>query len=67
MKTGASHSIRNGETVARAEILPCRPAEFREQVLQAVEAGARLAALFGHPGAGGAIRLWAVLANDVEG
>jgi len=67
MKTGASHSIRNGETVARAEILPCRPAEFREQVLQAVEAGARLAALFGHPGAGGAIRLWAVLANDAEG
>jgi len=67
MKTGASHSIRNGETVARAEILSCRPAEFREQVLQAVEAGARLAALFGHPGAGGAIRLWAVLANDAEG
>ena len=35
--------------------------------LQAVAAGARLAALFGHPLAGGNVRLLAVLASDADG
>ena len=67
MKAGAASFMRNGETVARAEIVPLDPAEFREQVLQAVESGARLAALFGYPAAGGRMRLLAVLANDADG
>jgi Ni,Fe-hydrogenase III large subunit len=67
MKTGAASSIRNGDTVALAEIVALRPADFREQVLQAVEAGARIAALFGHPVAGGNVQLLAVLASDADG
>jgi Ni,Fe-hydrogenase III large subunit len=67
MKSGTAGSLRNGETVARAEIVPLAPAAFREQVLQAVETGARLAALFGHPVAGGRVGLLAVLANDADG
>jgi len=41
--------------------------EFRVAVLSAVAGGARLAALFGRPGANDRVRLTAVLARDAQG
>jgi Ni,Fe-hydrogenase III large subunit len=67
MKTGAASSIRNGDTVALAEIPGLTVAEFREQILQACENNGRIMALFGQPVSGDGVRLFAVLANDAEG
>ena len=67
MKTGTSSFIRNGDTVALAEIPSLSLADFREQILQASENGARIAALFGQPVGADSVRLFAVLANDAEG
>jgi Ni,Fe-hydrogenase III large subunit len=53
--------------VARAE-LPRLPLEdLREAIAQGIERGARVAALFGAPGEGGAAELVAVLADDGAG
>jgi Ni,Fe-hydrogenase III large subunit len=65
--TGASISLRNGDTAALAEISETSFADFREQILQATENGARIASLFGQPASAGGVRLFAVLANDAEG
>ena len=43
MMTGASSLLRNGDVVASAEIPCVSLADFREQVLQACEGGARIA------------------------
>ena len=59
--------VRNHEAVALAQIPDVSLADFREQVLQACESGARIAALFGQPADGGRVRLLAALANDAEG
>ncbi len=67
MITGASPLLRNGIVVPSAEIPCVSQADFREQVLQACEGGARIAALFGRPAATGRVRLFAVLANDADG
>jgi len=67
MMTGASSLLRNGDVVASAEIPCVSLADFREQVLQACEGGARIAALFGRPADAGRVRLFAVLANDAAG
>jgi Ni,Fe-hydrogenase III large subunit len=67
VKTGASTFLRNGDLVTCAEISSSVPADFREQVLLAVENGARIVALFGQPVADDKVRLFAVLANDAEG
>jgi Ni,Fe-hydrogenase III large subunit len=67
MKTGASIILHNGSVVACAEIPSSVPADFREQVLLAVENGARIVVLFGQPVADGKVRLFTVLANDTDG
>ena len=67
MKIGAASSIRNGDTVALAEIPGLNVAEFREQILQACENNGRIMALFGQPASADGVRLFAVLANDAEG
>ncbi|MGB7769804.1 MAG: NADH-quinone oxidoreductase subunit C [Verrucomicrobiia bacterium] len=67
MKTSAVNLLRNGDAVALAEIPNLDGADFREQVLQACENGARIAALFGQPSGTGGVRLFAVLANDADG
>jgi Ni,Fe-hydrogenase III large subunit len=67
MSNAAYLQVHNGEA-ARLEDLPqLAPAEFREAVLRAVEAGARISALYGRPLAGGAVQLMAALANDYGG
>ncbi len=67
MNTGAPCLLRNGDATALGEIPVLRPADFREQVLQACENGARIAAFFGQPVAANNVRLLAVLANDAQG
>ena len=67
MNAGAPISLRNGGTVALAEISTTGFADFREQILQITENGARIASLFGQPAGADHVRLFAVLANDVEG
>ena len=67
MKTGAPVLLRNGDTAALAEITNASPADFREQILQATENGARIASLFGQPIGSDKVRLFAALANDAEG
>ena len=67
MKTGVSNVIRNGSVVACAEIPGSVCMDFREQVLLAVENGARIVAFFGQPVADDNVRLFAVLANDADG
>ena len=59
--------VRNGNTVALQQIPNLDFADFREQVLQACESGARLATFFGQPVGNDKIRLLAALANDAEG
>ncbi|MBI3097270.1 MAG: NADH-quinone oxidoreductase subunit C [Planctomycetes bacterium] len=60
-------TLHNGETCAAGEVPLLAAAEFREEVLQAVEGGRRIAALFGRPAGGDRVRLAAVLANGAEG
>ena len=67
MKVAAPNALHNGEPVPVADIPVPTIAEFREQVLQACEAGARLAALFARPADSGRMRLFAVLASDADG
>jgi len=67
MKIGAPVLLRNGNTAALSEISTTGFADFREQILQITENGARIASLFGQPVNADHVRLIAVLANDVEG
>lgn len=56
--------LRNGEAVA-ADRLPVLPVpEWREAILDAVDARARISSLFGHREPDGRVRLTAVLARD---
>jgi len=59
--------LRCGEVVDRAAVPRFSVETFRAEVLQAVAGGARVAALFGAPAPGGAVRLTAVLAHEEEG
>jgi len=79
MNADSISTIRNGEKVSLADLSPVAFDEFRETILSAVEAGAHLSALFGAtiPEAGiqrgrkaadpGGLRLFAMLAGEVEG
>lgn len=67
MNTGTPISRRNGDTAALADIANASPADFREQILQATENGARIASLFGQPIGSDKVRLFVALANDAEG
>jgi Ni,Fe-hydrogenase III large subunit len=67
VNTGTPISRRNGDTAALADIANASPADFREQILQATENGARIASLFGQPIGSDKVRLFVALANDAEG
>jgi len=67
VSVSAPISLRNGDTAALAEISPATYPDFREQILQATENGARIASLFAQPAGTDHVRLFAVLANDAEG
>jgi Ni,Fe-hydrogenase III large subunit len=59
--------LRNAQA-APITRLPCLPvSQFREQVIQSVRAGARLAALHGFPGPEDHVQLLAVMAHASEG
>jgi Ni,Fe-hydrogenase III large subunit len=64
---GSLSTIRNGQKLDLAGLAPVAFGEFRDAIVSAVGAGARIAALFGRPLAGDTVRLFAVLANDAEG
>ena len=64
MSAPAGVAMRNGERVAKAEIPVLEVDEFHEGVAGAVEAGGRIASLFGVAGpAGDALELFAVVAG----
>ncbi len=63
MTTGESLQLHNGQSASLVGLPTLGVAEFRERVLGGVERGSRLAALFGVPQEGGAVRLVAVLAD----
>lgn len=64
--TTRSH-LRNGSTIALADIPSLTPNRFRDRILQACESGGRILALFGLPMDADSIRLLAVTANDADG
>jgi Ni,Fe-hydrogenase III large subunit len=57
----------NSESIRLAEVPVLSVNEFRGSILEAIQNGARLAALFGFAPAGGMMRLMAVLAYEGEG
>lgn len=67
MNTAVPCLVHNGEPLARDRVPVLSPDDFRETVLQTCERGGRVAALFGQPQPGGAVRLWVVLAQDAAG
>lgn len=59
--------LRNRRAIPLAAV-PIEPVEtFRRSVIEAVQAGGRIAALFGTPDRGDATRLFAILADDARG
>ncbi len=60
-------SVGNGERASRREVPQLSVDEFRRHVIESVEAGARLAALFGVPRDDENTRLLAVLAHSETG
>ena len=67
MTANSISTVRNGQKVDLANLSSVAFEEFRDAIVSAVQAGARLAALFGQPVTNGNVRLFAVLANDAEG
>src|SRR5690242_11678212 len=63
----AAAACRPGETVRIAEIPLVDVAAFSQTVLDAVEGGSRIAALFGRPLDQSGVRLYAVLTTDEAG
>ena len=59
--------VHHGETVPRPAVPQLSVSEFREQVLDSVGGGARIAALFGVPLAAGSVRVLMVLAHGATG
>src|SRR5262245_66681831 len=59
--------LSNGEPIALAEVPLLALEEFRETLVTQASGGTRLAALFGSSGADDAVRLFAVLADPLEG
>lgn len=59
--------MAHGDSVLRADIPRLEIATFREAVIQAVEAGQRIVALFGHLSGNDGIAMTVVLAHDVSG
>lgn len=67
MNSTAPIFVRNGESILLEKIPRLNPEDFREQILQATENGARIATFFGQPIKNGKILLFAGLASDAEG
>jgi len=63
----ASPTLHNGSAVALSDVAQLALEEFRDLVIGGVEAGGRIAALFGHPLAADRVRLFALLAHGVGG
>jgi Ni,Fe-hydrogenase III large subunit len=60
--------LHNGQAALLEDVPRLPISGFRDAVLRAVDAGARLSALYGQPAASGAgVQLWAVLADDYAG
>jgi Ni,Fe-hydrogenase III large subunit len=67
MKAPALQPVRNGSALPRRAV-PCLERErLRTELLDAVQAGARVSCLSGIPRADGGVDLFAVLASDSEG
>jgi len=65
---GASWArLGNGESIATAAVPVLPPETFRRTVIGATDRGGRISALFGTPGEGRALRLFAVVADDAQG
>jgi Ni,Fe-hydrogenase III large subunit len=60
-------TIYNGETADRADIPVFSVSQFREIIINETSSNARITSMFGMPGSGGQIRLFAVLAEDSTG
>jgi Ni,Fe-hydrogenase III large subunit len=67
MPTATQSTLRNAQSLPLDEVPLLAVAEFRETVVRSIERGARIAALFGVPGSGDALRVYAVLARDASG
>ena len=59
-----SPSLGNGEAVSVRDVASLSGEDFQECILQAVERGSRISALFGQPVENGRVRLWAILSDD---
>ena len=64
MKTATRTRFACEEPIPLADIPLLFPAQFRNEILDHVAGGARIAALFGQPRDDGLVRLYAVLAHD---
>ena len=67
MSTAALAVLRNGERLALAALPRLEAERFRDELIAAVRAGARLGALFGHPEGAGRFSLVAVLLDGASG
>ena len=63
----ATLSVYNGDAVDVCDVPELSVAEFRDTVIREVNGGARIAAFFGQPADGSAVRLIAVLAKGDNG
>ena len=59
--------LANAQPIDRAAVPRFDVADFRRVVVEAVRNGARLSALFGSPGGGDSVDVYAVLAQDTAG
>jgi Ni,Fe-hydrogenase III large subunit len=67
MLAGSALLLHNGEVAAAADLPALGAVEFRRAILDEIDSGSRVAALFGTPAAGGGVLLISVLARDGEG
>ncbi len=64
MTTSLAFSVRNGQCVLLSAVPHVNLQAFQHAIVSAVHDGLRVASLFGMDGGKGAVRLYAVLAND---
>ncbi len=59
-------SMSNGQSVDVKDVSSMTPADFRAYVIEAVEHGVRISALFAQPIEKDRVRLWAILSYDTQ-
>ncbi len=59
-------NIPNGRAVSLSQLDALNMRQFRETILDGVNQGMRLSALFAHPLSSGSFRLWAILSDDLR-